>query len=405
MGSEVLAQKETRYRALSGNEAAAQAMRQIEPVVVAAYPITPQTEIVQLFSNFVSDGLVRTEFVPVESEHSALSAVVGAASSGVRAMTATSSNGLALMFEILNIASGLRLPIVMTVVNRALSAPINIHCDHGDTMGVRDAGWIQLYAENAQETYDNLIQAVRIAEHPAVRLPVMVAVDGFIVSHGIENVEMLDDQTVKTFIGTFQPDFSLLDPDHIVTIGPLVLQDSYFEIKRLQVEAVEAAYQVITEVGLDFEKVSGRCYQLVEEYRMEEAETAVVALGSTAGNFKEVVDQFQARGVPVGLLKLRVFRPFPAEQVRRALARCRAVAVMDRAHSLSGQGGPLFTEVKAALQGTGFPAGSMVNYVYGLGGREITLEMAQRVVEDLQKLAKGSEGDQVLPVNYLGLRE
>ena len=260
------AQKTT---ALTGNEAAATALRQIEPDVVAAYPITPQTEIVQLFSTFVSDGLVKTEFAAVESEHSAMSATIGAAAAGARAMTATSSNGLAFMWEMLYIAAGLRIPIVMPVVNRALSAPINIHCDHSDTMGARDAGWIQIYSENAQEMYDNLIQAVRIAEHPEVLLPIMVTMDGFIISHGMENVELLQDQVVRDFVGEYHFPYPLLDIEHPKTIGPLTLQDFYFEHKREQAEAMQRSKAVITAIADDFARLAGRQYGFVECYKMK----------------------------------------------------------------------------------------------------------------------------------------
>lgn len=342
--------------ALTGNEAVALAMRQINPDVVAAYPITPQTDIVQYFSSFVADGKVDTEFVTVESEHSAMSATVGAAASGARAMTATSSNGLALMWEVLHIASGNRLPIVMPVANRALSAPINIHCDHSDAMGARDSGWIQLWSENAQEAYDNVIQAVRLAEDPNVLLPVMVCFDGFIISHALLNLLVLPDEEVREFVGPYRPQYSLLDPERPVTVGPIDLYDFYFEHKRQQAEAMAEARRAIPEVAAAYEAVSGRRYGFYDTHRLEDAETVVVALGSTAGTARFVVDELRRTGRRVGLLKLRVFRPFPAREIARALSGAKAVAVLDRSDGFSGEGGPLFAEVRAALYSYGQPA-------------------------------------------------
>jgi len=388
--------------ALTGNEAVALAMKQINPDVVAAYPITPQTEVVQFFSNFVADGEVKTEFVTVESEHSAMSACVGAASAGVRAMTATAANGLALMWEILYIAASNRLPIVMPVVNRALSAPINIHCDHSDSMGARDSGWIQLYSENAQEAYDNLIQAVRIAEHPDVLLPVMVCMDGFIISHALENMHTLPDETVRGFIGDYQAEYSLLDARNPVTMGPLDFTDWYFEHKRQQAEAVGRVLPVVKDIAAEYEKTSGRSYGLFESYRLEDAEYALIVLNSTAGTARNVIDGLRAAGKRVGMLKPRVFRPFPYEQLAAALGHLKGLAVLDRAESFSGAGGPLFTDVRSALYGTG--AGTTVcDFVYGLGGRDIGLEDLRRVFADIEGAATGAK---TLPrISYVGVRE
>lgn len=388
--------------AYTGNEAVAQAMKQIHPDVVAAYPITPQTEIVQIFSTFVADGLVDTEFVTVESEHSAMSATVGAAAAGARAMTCTSSQGLALMYEVVYIAASLRLPIVMPVVNRALSGPINIHCDHSDSMGARDSGWIQIFSENAQEAYDNVLQAVRIAEHKDVLLPVMVMMDGFIISHALENVTFLDDETVRSFIGEYRPDYHLLDPDRPITVGAFDLFDYYFEHKRQQAEAMRLAKPVILQVGQEYGRLSGRSYGLFEGYRLEDAELAVVVLGSTAGTAKAVVDGLRRKGVKAGLLKLRIFRPFPREELARALRHVRALAVLDRSDSFGGVGGPLFAEVRAALYDLPERIPT-VNYIYGLGGRDIDLEMIERVYSDLAELARTGQPRE--PVSYLGVRE
>ena len=271
---------------LSGNEAAATAMKQINPDVVAAFPITPSTEIPQYFSTFVSNGTVDTEFVAVESEHSAMSACIGAEAAGARAMTATSANGLSLMWEMIYIASSLRLPIVMSLVNRAVSGPLNIHNDHSDAMGVRDAGWVMLFSENNQEAYDNLLMAHRIAENPNVMLPLMVCQDGFITSHSIENIELEEDELVKKFVGTYKPEHYLLNDKEPIAIGPLDLQAYLFEHKAQQAEAMRNAKQVILEVSKEFEKLTGRKYGLFEEYRMEDAEYIIVCMNSTAGTAK-----------------------------------------------------------------------------------------------------------------------
>jgi len=388
--------------ALTGNEAAATAMRQINPDVVAAYPITPQTEIVQIFSSFVADGDVDTEFVRVESEHSAMSAVIGAAASGARSMTATSANGLALMWEMIYIAASNRLPVVMPVVNRALSGPINIHCDHSDSMGARDSGWIQLYSENAQEAYDNIIQAVRIGEHMDVRLPVMVCQDGFIISHAMDNLFTLPDETVREFIGEHESEYSLLDVDNPTTYGPLDLQDWYFEHKRQQVEGMENAKEIIPEVANEFEEITGRSYDFFEEYRTEDAEVVLVVLGSASGTAKEVVDAMRDDGHKVGLMKIRVFRPLPAEQLVEALGSKKAVAVMDRSDTFSTGGGPVYHAIRHVLYDCDNrpPVG---NYIYGLGGRDVKPADIRKVFDDTLEAAQTGELSRT--VNYLGVRD
>lgn len=388
--------------AMTGNETAAQAMRQICPDVVAAYPITPQTEIVQIFSTFVADGLVPTEFVPVESEHSAMSATLGAAAAGARAMTATSSQGLAFMWEVLYIAAGLRLPIVMPMVNRTLSGPINIHCDHSDSMGARDSGWLQIFSETAQEMYDNLIQAVRIAEHQDVRLPVMVMMDGFITSHCMENVSLLPDSQVKEFIGEYKIDHALLDVDNPSTWGPLALQDFYFELKRQQAEAVMQSKRVILDVAREFEQLTGRKYGFLDEYEMDDAEVAIVVIGSTAGTCKYVVNQLRKEGIKAGVVKIRVFRPFPYEEFRRVLSGVSAVAVLDRSESFSSMGGPVHAELKAAMYDADRRP-MIINYIYGLGGRDVTPEMLESVYRHLVGIAETGKVDSVY--NFLGIRD
>jgi len=387
---------------LTGDEVAAEVIRQINPDVMAAYPITPQTEIVQGVSQFVADGLMSTEMVRVESEHSAMSACVGASAAGARAMTATSANGLALMWEIVYIAASLRLPIVMPVVNRALSGPINIHCDHSDSMGARDSGWIQLYSENCQEIYDNIIQAVRIAESKEVLLPVMVTFDGFIISHAMERVEILDDEEVKNFVGKYKNPYPLLDISNPVTYGPLDLYDYYFEHKRQQVEAMERTPEVIQKVGEKFAKISGRSYDLIEGYKLEDTDLVVVAAGSTAGTIKEVVDELREEGVKAGLLKIRCFRPFPVREIKEALKKAKAVAVLDRSASFGAEGGPLFLEIRSSLfeEAKKIP---VVNYIYGLGGRDISIKQIRSVYQNLQRIAQTKEVGKL--VDYLGVRE
>ncbi len=387
---------------LTGDQAAAYAMKQVEPDVVAAYPITPQTEIVMNFSQYVADGKVSTEMIPVESEHSAMSACVGAAASGARTMTATSANGLALMWEIVYIAASTRLPIVMPVVNRALSAPINIHCDHSDSMGARDSGWLQIYCENAQEVYESIILAVRIAEHPEVQLPVMVCQDGFITSHAVEGLELFDDKTVKDFIGEYKPRFSLLDVDKPKTVGPLDLQDFYFEHKRQQSEAMDKSLRVIPKVFNEFEKTFGKKHNFVDTYRLDDAEVAICVLSSTAGTTKGVVDGFRDKGLKVGLLKPRLFRPFPHEAIVKNLSHLKAVAVLDRSESFSGQGGPLFSEIKAALyEEEDRP--QVIDYIYGLGGRDIFEKNIEGVYKELLEIAK--TGNVKEKIQFLGVRE
>ena len=391
------------FEALSGNEAVATAMRQINPDVMAAYPITPQTSTIQRFADFCADGLVDTEYVTVESEHSAMSACVGASAAGSRVMTATSANGLALMWEVLYIAASNRCPIVMSLVNRALSGPINIHCDHADVMGMRDSGWIILMSENGQEAYDNLIQAVRIAEHPDVLLPVAVCQDGFITSHSIERIEIYDDAQVKAFVGTYQPRWPLLDLDAPKTHGAVGFSDYYYEHKRQQVEAIAQAPRVILEVAEEFQSF-GRDYGLFESYRLEDATVAVVVANSTAGTARVVVDRLREEGRKAGLLKLRVFRPFPARELADALGHLEAVAVMDRSVSIGAMqnAGPLFLELVAALtlHGVRLP---MVDYVFGLGGRDIVPREIEGVYRELFQMAETGQVRQA--VSYLGVRE
>ena len=387
---------------LSGNEATAIAMKQINPDVVAAFPITPSTEIPQYFSTFVANGEVDTEFVAVESEHSAMSATIGAEAAGARAMTATSANGLSLMWEMIYIASSLRLPIVMALVNRAVSGPLNIHNDHSDAMGVRDAGWIMLFSENNQEAYDNMLMAHRIAEHKDVQLPVMVCQDGFITSHSIENIQLESDEEVKKFVGTYKPEHYLLNEKEPIAVGPLDVQAYLFEHKAQQAEAMKNAKKVIKEVSEDFEKWTGRKYEFFEKYKLDDAKIAIVCMNSTAGTTKAVIDELREKGVKAGLLKIRMFRPFPVEEVAEALAHLKAVAVLDKADSLNGAGGALFEDVTSAMY-VNQKQVPMVNYVYGIGGRDTTEMQIKQVYSDLEEILKNGKVEN--PYRYLGLRK
>lgn len=388
---------------LSGNEAVAYAIRQINPDVMPAFPITPSTEIPQYVANYIANGKADTEFIHVESEHSAMSAAIGASAAGARVVTATSSCGMALMWEELYVAASDRLPVVLALVNRALSGPININADHSDSMGARDAGWIQIYAESNQEVYDNFLQAYPIAEHEAVHLPVMICQDGFITSHGVENILLVEDEKVKEFVGEYRPAHYLLNEKEPMAVGPYAVSNYYMETKRGQREAMKNARQVILETAEKFEKMTGRKYGFFEEYRMEDAEYVIVLIGSAAGTCKAAVDRIREKtGKKAGLLKIRVFRPFPEEELAAALKDKKAVAVLDRSEMFSATGGPLGAEVRSALYSVKSQA-EVVNYFYGLGGRDITVEDFEEVYEKLTELA----GTHVVKdmYAYIGLRE
>lgn len=384
---------------LTGNDAGAEALKDVNPDVAAVFPITPQTELMHKFASYVSDGVVDTELILVESEHSAQSACFGAASAGARTVTATSSQGLLLMAEICAITAATRLPVVMPVVNRAISAPVNIGCDHSDSMFLRDSGWIQLFCENSQEVYDTVVQAFRIGEHKEVLLPVMVCLDGFIISHTMEGLELVGPEAVREFVGPYDPAFSLLDTARPITVGPLHLTDHYFECKRQVVEAMTNAQRVIVEVGREYGRLTGREQGLFEAYRLDDAEVAVVALGSTCGTAKVAADRARERGIRAGVLKLRCFRPFPGEAIAEALQHVGAVAVLDRSISYGLPGGPLFHEVRSFARG----AAPLVSYVYGLGGRDITPAELEVTFAELVEVKRAGGSDGVF--RYIGLRE
>lgn len=387
---------------MSGNEALAEAIRQINPDVMPAFPITPSTEIPQFVSTMVANGEVDTEFIPVESEHSSMSAAIGASAAGARTLTATSSAGLAYMWEVVYVAASSRLPIVMAVVNRGLTGPLNINAEHSDSMGARDSGWIQIYAENNQEAYDNMLQAYRIAEHEQVHLPVMICQDGFITSHAVENISLLEDEPVKKFVGEYEPQHYLLKEEEAMAVGPYAVSNYCMEAKKAQAEAMIRSKQVILDVAKEYEQLSGRSYGFYEEYRLEDADYAVVAIGSVCGTTKDAIDRLREKGVKAGLLKVRVFRPFPGEEFAEALRGCKAVAIMDRAESYSGQGGPLGAELMAAMYRAKVQA-EAVNIMYGLSGRDVRVEDIEKVYADLQDMAENGKTFAQYP--YLGLRE
>ena len=386
---------------LTGDEAVAYAAKQCDVDVVAAYPITPQTIMVERFSEYVANGEVKTEFVCVESEHSAMSACVGASLTGARVLTATGSQGLALMHEIMYIASSLRCPIVMGVANRALSAPINIHGDHSDMMGSRDCGWIQIYTENAQEAYDLMIQAFKIAEDPEVLLPVTVNLDGFIISHCMEGVEVLEDDAVRRFLPKRRVNLKI-DPEKPLTIGPLCLTDYYFEFKMQQEEAMKGVPNKVKKVGKEFGRLTGRTYDMLNAYGINDAEAAIICLGSTAGTARVIAEKMRKEGEKIGVVKVRLYRPFPTEEFKEVTKHLKAIAVLDRACSFGAPVGPLCSDVKAILYETENRP-KIFNVIYGLGGRDITPTDIEGIFNRALKTAETGIVEQ--PVTFVGVRE
>ena len=387
---------------MSGNEAVAYAIRQVNPDVMPAFPITPSTEIPQMVSTYIANGQCDTEFIPVESEHSSMSATIGAEAAGARSLTATSSAGLALMWEELLLAASNRMPCALTLVNRTLSGPININCDHSDGMGARDTGWIQIYAESNQEAYDNFIQAYPIAEDPRVHLPIMICQDGFITSHAVMNIELLEDQEVKDFVGTYEPEEFLLNPGKPVSVGPYSVSNYAMEARKNQELALEASKAVILEVAEKFEKLSGRRYGLFEEYRTEDADYIMLIMGSAAGTAKQAIDELREQGEKVGLIKLRVFRPFPADELAQAVKNCKGLAIMDRTESYSGNGCALGQETMAGLYRNRVMVNA-VNYIYGLAGRDFTTDHVKEIFAELKDAEEN--GTKLEQFQYIGLRK
>ncbi len=387
---------------MSGNEAIAHAIKQINPDVMPAFPITPSTEIPQFVASMIANGEIDTEFIPVESEHSAMSATMGAEAAGARAITATSSCGLALMWEMLYVTASSRLPVVLALVNRGLTGPLNINAEHSDSMGARDAGWIQIYAENNQEAYDNYLQAHRIAEHKDVHLPVMICQDGFITSHAVQNITLWEDAPIKEFVGEYNPEHYLLKEDESMAVGPYATSPYCMEEKKAHAQAMINAKQVILDVAKEFEEITGQHYGFFEEYQLSDAEYAVVAIGSVCGTIKDAVDALRAKGIKAGLLKIRVFRPFPGEEIAKALKHCKAIGIMDRSEGYSANGGPVGAEVTAALYREKATA-KTVNIMYGLSGRDVRIEDMEEVFGWLCEMEEGMREFKEYP--YLGLRD
>lgn len=382
---------------LSGNEAIAYAMKQINPDVVPAFPITPSTEIPQNFANFVANGEVDTNFITVESEHSAMSAAIGSALSGARTMTATSANGLAYMWEMLHIASSMRAPIVMAVVNRAISGPLNIHNDHTDSMGAKDLGWMQMYSETNQEAYDNFIMATKITTQ--VGLPIMVCQDGFITSHSVENIELLDDETVKNFVGEYKYDTNILEKP--ITVGTLDLPDFLMEHKKQQDDAMQYSVEVFKRVFQEFEQITGKNYDFVERYYLEDAEKVIVAINSTTGTIKSLINKLRANGEKVGLLKIRVFRPFVGSLIAKELQFAKAVAILDKSTSINNAGSSIYTDITSSMYTENIHI-PIINYIYGIGGRDVKEDDIQKVFDDLESIKEMEKVEN--PYRYLGLR-
>lgn len=386
----------------TGNQMVAEAMRQANPDVMAAYPITPQTTIVENYAKYVANGLVTTEFVTVESEHSAMSACVGASAAGARVATATASQGLALMWEELFIAAGMRLPIVMANANRALSAPINIHGDHSDIMGARDTGWIIFFAETAQEAYDNTVISFPIAEDKDVQLPVLTTLDGFITSHAMERCVMEDDETVASFVGSYEPVNGLLTSTDAIGAGMFANGSSYMKSRAVLRRACQDSLPIIERYGRAWADICGRPFDMVDTWETDDADLVVVVLGSAAGNMRHVGRELRAAGKKVGVVRPRVYRPFPAKEVVEACKGAKAIAIMDRADSIGGQFGPLAVDVMGALYAEGLNI-PMHDYIYGLGGNDLTNETVNSVYADLEQLASGSKPSGCL--TYLGMQE
>ena len=368
--------------ALTGGAAVAEAFRQIRPDVMAVYPITPQTTIIETYAKMKADGLVDSEIIQVESEHSAMSATIGACAAGSRAVTATSSQGLLHMAEILPVASGMQLPIVMYVSARALSAPINIHGEHGDVMAVRDLGWIQIFAEQAQDAYDDTIIAQKLAEE--IGAPVMPIMDGFHISHTTERVEILEDRQVQDFVGTRKAEISLTDFKNPVTFGVLSLQNTYFDFKLDQEKVMQKAKSAYRKICREYQKLTGRKQGLFEAYKMEDAESVIVMMGATAGTAKDAIDNLREKGKKVGLLKIKLYRPFPYKEIGEQLSHVSKIAVLDRAISF-GAYPPLYQDVVASVFHGGSKKPDVASYIYGLGGRDTLQKYIESVFNDLEK--------------------
>lgn len=381
-------------RCLEGSFACSEAVKRSNVDVICAYPITPQTHIVESLAQMHADGEMDAEFINCESEHSALSICAGASATGARTFTATAGQGLALMHEILFISSAMRLPIVMAISNRALSAPLSIWGDHSDTITNRDCGWMQIYCENSQEIFDSTMQAYKIAENSDVMLPIMVNMDGFTLSHLNERAIIEDRKEVEDFVGDFQPKYTL-HPDKPVAMGCYGTPDFYMEFRRQQDEAMKNAAKVIPKVNEEFLDAFGRGYGFIEEYRSEDADVVMVIMGALSGNAKEAVDKLREDGKKFGLVKLRVYRPFPKEEMKKALKDANIVGVIDRHISL-GFGAPVTTEIRTVIENP------TVGFVAGLGGREVTVEDFEKIFKECEQAAKKEE---YFDYKWYGVRE
>ncbi len=380
--------------------AVSEAVKLAEVDVISAYPITPQTHIVEELSQIVADGELDADFIMVESEHTAMSACVGASAVGARTFTATASQGLALMHEILFIASSLRMPIVMALANRAISGPISIWGDLSDVMAERDTGWLQFFCETGQDSFDQILIAYRVAEDPRVQLPVMVNIDGFTLTHVIEPIEILDLEEVKRFLPPFKP-VTRLNPEKPVSLGPVGFPEIYTEAKKQQDEALRQSRAVILEAWEEFEKAFGRKYSAIETYRADEAEILLLTIGSIGGTARTAIDQLRDKGIKAGLLRLRLFRPFPFKELRDLTSGSKVLAVVDRALSLGGPGGPVFSEIRSAL----YPLKDkpvVAGYVAGLGGRDVTIEDFRTIIDDAVGVAEKGYTDEF---KIVGVRE
>ncbi len=372
-----MTQEAERIAALQGDEAVAEAVRQCDVDVVAAYPITPQTIIVEKLAEFVADGKFKGEFIPVESEHSALSAALGASATGARVFTATSSQGLAYLHEMLYNVSGMRLPVVMAVANRALSAPLVLNADHSDMMGSRDSGWIQLYAENVEEIYDRTIQLFKLSEDPRVMLPSAVNFEGFILSHDKERVRLLREESIRKFLGRPRTKYRL-DPDNPLTFGAIATPDTYYEFRMQQNDAMKNALVVFNEVEEEFEEFSGRRYGAVSAYNTDKADTVMVINGSASGTARAAARELNAAGAKVGVLAVKLYRPFPTEQLVSHLRHASTVITMDRSISPGAPSGPVSEDVRSTLHGAGVD-NLVMSVIYGIGGRDLSKDDAKKV--------------------------
>lgn len=384
-------------RVITGDHAVAIGAKLCRVEVVPAFPITPQTLIIEHIADFINDGELDAKFLTMESEHSVMSAAAAASAAGARVFTATSSQGLAFMHEMLYATAPFRLPVVMPDASRTLAGPPGIWCEYNDSMGARDSGWLQLYVEDNQEALDMVIQSFRIAEDKRVLLPVMPCLDGFVLTHTVEPVDVPEQEKVDSFLPSYKPDI-ILDPDRPAMIGTFMPAEYIMELRRQTAGAVESSKEVIREINSKFAKEFGRDYGgLIDTYRMDDADIALITMGTVTSTSREVVDDLRRKGEKVGLIKLRFFRPFPSEELKKAVAQVSALGVFDRSISYHG-GGQVYNEVRSALFGMTIP---VINHLAGLGGRDVTEEQVMKMFELTRKAAKG---EKVKEINWHGTR-